>query len=130
VFFAERLLAGTGGAVVGRPRFFGTLPLDSLVRAVPEARPYARTYRREQARGQVLTLVGTVLSVVAFIDAANNDRGCASVGGVTTCGGFDGRNTALLVGGAAAGALGGWRLQVGDRALNRAVWWYNRALAR
>lgn len=130
VFFAERLLAGVQGTVVGRPRFFGTLPIDSLVRAVPEARPYARTYRVEQTRGQVLTFVGTVLSVAALIDAANSSRGCARVASVTACGGFDGRNTALLVGGAVVGAVGGWRLQVSDRALNRAVWWYNRALAR
>lgn len=134
VFFSERLLAGVQGTVVGRPRFFGTLPIDSLVRAVPEARPYARTYRVEQTRGQVLTFVGTVLSVAALIDAANNSQTCVSTVGVVfaACsgGGFNGRNTALLVGGAVLGGVGGWRLQVSDRALNRAVWWYNRALTR
>lgn len=133
VFFAERLLAGTQGRVVGRPRFFGTLPIDSLVRGVPEARPYARTYRVEQTRGQVLAFVGTVLSVAALIDAANSSGTCVSaVPVIAACsnGGFNGRNTALLVGGAVTGAIGGWRLQISDRALNRAIWWYNRALPR
>ncbi len=133
VFFSERLLAGARGTVVARPRAFGAFRLDSVVRGVPEAVPHAARYRREQVRGQVLNIVGAVLSAAALIDAVNRSGGdCVVVGVVPSCDnrGWRGRNTALLLGGVGFNFVGGWRLQVADRALNRAVWYYNRALPR
>ena len=135
VFFSERLLAGTRGAVVARPRFGGAFAVDSIVRGVPEAVPYAERYRREQVRGQVLTLVGTLLSAAALVDAVRNADGgtCAVVAGVAgACSrdGWRGRDTALLLGGIAFNVTGGWRIQIADRSLNRAIWYYNRALPR
>ncbi len=133
VFFSERLLAGARGAVVARPRAFGAFRLDSIVRGVPEAAPHAARYRREQVRGQVLNLVGAALSAVALIDAVNRSDGdCVVVGVVPSCDnrGWRGRNTALLLGGLGFNFVGGWRLQVADRSLNRAIWYYNRALPR
>jgi hypothetical protein len=131
VFLSERVLAGVNGRVVGRPAFFGVLPAESLVRAVPEAVPYARTYRREALLGQTLVTASSVLGIVAFVDALNT-RGSCTIGPTErTCrvGNFD-RQLALGAGALVLGGVGGWRLQVSDRALNRAVWYYNRALAR
>lgn len=133
VFFSERILAGARGTVVARPRFFGTFPIDSIVRGVPGAEADARVYRREQLRGQVLALVGTVLSAVAVIDAVNRaDGSCVIVAPVASCDnrGWRARNSALVLGGVSFNVLGAWRFQIADRRLNRAVWWYNRGLAR
>jgi hypothetical protein len=134
VFFADRLVAGTRGTVAARPRFLGAFPLDSIVRGVPEAEADARVYRREQRSGSALTLVGTVLGLAAVIDAVNRSGGeCTVVAVGTTAGctrGWTARNTALIAGSASFNLLGAWRLQIADRRLNRALWWYNRALPR
>jgi hypothetical protein len=134
VFFSERLVAGTRGTVAVRPRAFGVLPLDSIVRGVPEAAADARVYRTERVRGGLLSLAGTVLGVVAVVDAyRRSNDGCAVAAGavVASCGrGWDTQNTALVVGGAGFNLLAAWRLKKADRALNRSLWWYNRSLAR
>ncbi len=134
VFFSERILAGARGAVAARPRFGGAFPIDSIVRSVPEALPEARRYRREQVRGQLLSLAGGVLSLAAVIDAVNRSGGdcdAVGVGPVVACSnGWRARSTALVLGGLAFSVTGGWRLQIADRSLNRAIWWYNRALPR
>jgi hypothetical protein len=131
VFLSERVLAGVEGRVVGRPQFFGVVPAEELVRAVPEAVPYARTYRREALLGQTLTTAGSVLGLIAFVDALNTRGTCTTSPTNTTCriGNYD-RQLALAAGALVLGGAGGWRLQVSDRALNRAIWYYNRALAR
>jgi hypothetical protein len=132
VFLTERILAGTRGAVVTRPRLFGAFPLDSIVRAVPEAAAEARVYRTERVRGGVLSLAGTALGVVAVVDAyRRSDERCVVVGGAASCGRvWDGRNAALLAGGLGFNLLAAWRLNKADRALNRSLWWYNRSLPR
>jgi hypothetical protein len=132
VVFGERLIVGERGPVV-RPGLFGTLPLDSIVRAVPAAVPYAARYRREQARGGLLALAGTVASAVGAVRtlrAADDCSGTTTGGARCDASGLTGINLALLAGGAGAGLLGGWRLQIADRALNRAVFYYNGALPR
>jgi hypothetical protein len=82
VFFSERLVAGTRGTVAARPRFFGTFPLDSIVRGVPEAEADARVYRAERVRGGALSLVGTVLGLVAVVSAIDGSDGDCTVVGV------------------------------------------------
>ena len=131
VFLSERVLAGVEGRVVGRPQFFGVLPAEQLVRAVPEAVPYARRYRREAVVGRTLTAASTVLGLVAFVDALNSRGTCTTSPTATTCrvGNYD-RQLALAGAALVVGGVGGWRLQVRDRALNRALWYYNRALTR
>lgn len=134
VFFTERIVAGTRGTVATRPSFFGAFPIDSLVRGVPEAEANARVYRRERGLGQLLSVAGTVLTAVAVVDAVRRSDGdctVVAVGPAAACSrGWKGRDTAFLIGGVAFTVTGGWRLQIADRALNRAMWWYNRALPR
>ena len=134
VFFSERLLAGADGRVVARPRLFGAFPLDSVVRGVPDAEPHARLYRRERVRSGVLTAVGGALAIagiVSAIDGSDGDCTVVGVGSVVGCSNRNrGRTTALVVGSAAFNIAGAWRFQIADRALNRAVWHYNRALPR
>jgi hypothetical protein len=134
VVFGERLIVGERGPVV-HPGLFGRLPLDSIVRAVPEAVPHAARYRREQLRGGLLGLVGTAASAVAAVrvlGAADDCSAGAAGAAGAACGrrGLSSTNVALLAGGLGAGLLGGWRLQIADRALNRAVFYYNGALPR
>ena len=134
VFFTERIVAGTRGTVATRPSLFGAFPIDSLVRGVPEAEANARVYRRERGLGQLLTLAGTVLTAVAVVDAVRRSDGdctVVAVGPAAACSdGWQGRDTAFLLGGVAFSVTGGWRLQIADRSLNRAMWWYNRTLPR
>jgi hypothetical protein len=131
VVLGERLLVGERGPVV-RPGLFGRLPLDSIVRAVPEAVPHAAHYRREQLRGSLLGLVGTAASAVAAVRVLGAADDCSAGTGSAACDrrGLSGTNVVLLAGGLGAGLLGGWRLQIADRALNRAVFYYNGALPR
>jgi hypothetical protein len=134
VFFSERLVAGAGGRVVARPRLFGAFPLDSVVRGVPDAEPHARVYRRERVRSGVLTAVGGALAIAAVVSAVDRSDGDCTVVGVGSVVGCSNRNrgrtTALVAGSAAFNLAGAWRFQIADRALNRAVWHYNRALPR
>lgn len=134
ILLSERLIVGERGPTV-RARFLGVLPIDSLVQAVPDAVPFARRYRREAARGSVLTLLGGVATAVALIDASrrrDNGAGCVGTGRFFACDakGLTAGNAALLVGGLGLSVTGAWRYTIADRSLNRAIWHYNRALAR
>ena len=116
VFFSQRVLAGAQGRVVARGGFSG-FRLDSALAGSPRALAEARIHRREAGRGGLLMLVGGVLGGIGVAHAAGGDERSSAV-------------TALVVSGAAASIVGGWRLQIADRALNRALWWYNRDLPR
>jgi hypothetical protein len=117
VFFSQRIVAGVDGRVVARQGFAG-FRLDSALAGSDRALAEARVHRRETGVGGLLMLAGTVLGAVALVDAARN-------GDELTAG-----RGAMLAGGAALSVVGGWRLQIADRALNRAIWWYNRELPR
>jgi hypothetical protein len=117
VFFGQRIVAGVNGRVVARQGFAG-FRLDSALAASPRALAEARIHRRESAAAGVLLLAGSVLGAVALVDAARDGDE------------IDGTRGTLLVGGAALSVVGGWRAQIADRALNRALWWFNRDLRR
>ena len=117
VFFSQRVVAGVGGRVVARQGFAG-FRLDSVLAASPRALAEARIHRREARVGGALLLAGTVLGAVALVDAAR-DRDDLTTARAT-----------MLVAGAGMSLVGGWRAQIADRALNRALWWYNRDLPR
>ncbi|GLC28445.1 hypothetical protein [Roseisolibacter agri] len=117
VFFSQRILAGVDGRVVARQGFAG-FRLDSALATSPRAMAEARIHRREAGVAGVLLLAGSVLGAVALIDASRD--------------GVELSNTraTMLVAGAGMSLVGGWRAQIADRALNRALWWYNRDLPR
>jgi hypothetical protein len=117
VIFSQRVVAGVEGRVVARQRFAG-FRLDSALAGSERALAEARVHRRESTAGGVLMLAGSVLGAVAVADA---------VGGRDE---LTGSRSAMLLGGAAISVAGGWRLQIADRALARALWWYNRDLPR
>lgn len=123
VVVAERLLVGT---TERRVRVRGlTFPVDSVFAGNARALAEGRAYRREARTGALLSLVGTGLGLAGAIalgrDCESRELNECSVQGSTA---------ALLGAGIGAGFLGAWRVTVADRALNRAIWWYNRDLPR
>ena len=116
VFFSQRVLAGAAGRVVARGGFAG-FRLDSVLGGSERALAEARRHGREARLGSALTLAGSVLGGIGIIEGVRLD-------GATT------RGAALTVAGALVTGVGAWRLQIADRALNRAMWWYNRDLPR
>lgn len=125
IFLTERMLAGVDGRRVA-DRGFSGYALEPLLAGNGRALAEVRVHRREARLGNALATVGTVLQVVALVDAARNGRrdGSLVLGDITL------GNTAMVLGGVALQVGGAWRLQISDRALNRAVWWYNRDLPR
>jgi hypothetical protein len=117
VFFSQRIVAGVEGRVAAR-QGFGGFRLDSALAGSERALTEARVHRRESRRGGALMLAGSVLGAVALADA------------VRTEGDLSDARTGVLLGGAALSLAGGWRLQIADRALARAIWWHNRDLPR
>ena len=121
VVWGERLLVGNTERRV-RLRGF-SYPLDSVFAGHERALAEAAIYRREARAGGLFSLLGLGLSVASILsirdDCVDRDR-CA----------WTGRSTALVLGGLTTTAIGGWRLQIADRQLNRAIWWYNRDLPR
>jgi hypothetical protein len=118
VFFSQRILAGVEGRVVARQGFAG-FRLDSALAGSGRALAEARVHRREAALGGVLLLAGTALGAAAVIADSRDGRYE-----------FRGTTAALVLGGTALTGVGGWRAQIADRALARALWWYNRDLPR
>jgi hypothetical protein len=117
VFFGQRIVAGVDGRVVARQGFAG-FRLDSALATSPRALAEARIHRREAGVAGALLLAGSVLGAVALVDAARDGDE------------LTGSRATMLVGGAALSVVGGWRAQIADRALNRALWWFNRDLPR
>ena len=118
VFFSQRVLAGAEGRVVARAGFSG-FRLDSALAGSERALAEARIHRREARRGGLLTLVGGVVTAVRVVQAARDDGRKNST-----------ETAAIVAGGAVVSLIGGWRMQIADRALNRALWWHNRGLPR
>jgi hypothetical protein len=118
VFFGQRVLAGSQGRVVARSGFSG-FRLDSAMAGSPRALAEMRVHRRETRRGSLLMLVGGVVTAVRVVQAARDDDRENST-----------ETTAIVAAGAAVSLVGGWRMQIADRALNRAIWWHNRDLPR
>ncbi len=118
VFFSQRVLAGARGRVVARGGFSG-FRLDSALAGSPRALAELRIHRREARRGSLLMLVGGVVTAVRIVQSANDDRQESTT-----------ETAAIVAAGAAVSLVGGWRMQISDRALNRAIWSYNRDLSR
>jgi hypothetical protein len=118
VVLSQRVLAGAEGRVVARAGFSG-FRLESAMAGSPRALTELRIHRREARRGSLLTLVGGVVTAVRIVQAAGDDGRRNST-----------ETAAIVAGGAVVSLVGGWRMQIADRALNRAVWWHNRDLTR
>ena len=120
-FLGLALVRGTAGESVARLGLFGP-NLERIVQDADSAVRHARQYRRSQNRGGAAALAGTALTVAAVVQC--RDEGFYIVP--------DCSRTALsmFIGGAALSLYGGFELARANRALSRAVWWYNRALPR
>jgi len=109
----NRIVRGARGAQVARWGLFQTPELTSLVQGSAQAEEHARIFDRTAPRAQWVSLAGALLLVAPRL---NDDRHTSDV------------ELGAVISGAAL-TLYGATLQVrAQRALSRAVWWYNRDL--
>ncbi|MGI8619822.1 MAG: hypothetical protein ACR2L6_12175 [Gemmatimonadaceae bacterium] len=101
---------------VGNLGTFRSLDLASLLSSSPEALPYARTFQRNYVPGGVLMFLGgAVAGISLFVSSAQDwHLGAAAVG----------------AGGLGLLYFGARKQSRGIDALSKALWIYNRTLAR
>lgn len=114
-FFGFRLLRGVSNEPVGHLGLFGS-DLSEAVGTSERALEHARVYEDARGTGLLAVLGGGALIILSAPGGPLGDS--------------EGTRTAALIGGAALSVVGA-RLQIrSQQALSRAVWEYNRDLAR
>ena len=116
-FLSTSLVRGSDDVEV-RGLGFLVSDLSPVFEGSPAAQEMAETFRRRNNTGKILTMAGAVLGVAAL---ATFDWNTYEAGGTAT---------GLLVGGAAVTLTGTIVAQTGRDHLHRAVWHYNRDVAR
>jgi hypothetical protein len=111
---ATVLVRGAEGEVVGRVGLFGIPELQGLVAPSDSAVAYARSYQRGARVGGGWLMAGTI----------------ASVAPIFLTGWSDEARLAGALAGSAATLYGALTLADAQRALSRAIWWYNGTLDR
>jgi len=109
------IIRGADGPVVGTVGWFRGFDVSKLVESSPRAVAEARNFQTNNFRGSLVSTLGTATMVIGVVVSANSSNNAAS--------------PILIIGG--AGAIG-WGLQhinIGYRALSKALWWYNKDLA-
>lgn len=120
VFGAPRIVRGTFGAPVASLGLFGA-DVERIVQGADSAVRHARVYRASQRWAVAATVAGFVLGSVAIAQ-------CDDTGFIfPSC---SGSAMPLAVGALAGTFYGAFEYRRANRALARAVWWYNRGLPR
>lgn len=118
-WFSRRVLQGDDSREVARLGIGGPDPI-TLLGVNDQAREHAKRYRSRQRLGSTLALVGAVGSIATYVALfdGTDDRST--------------RNTlvAINLGSLVTSWVGRSYLQSARRELDRAVWWFNRDLAR
>ena len=115
-WFGRRIVRGPEGTLVARLGLGGP-SLANVVVGSDSAVYHARLYERAQTTGTVLTLVGTLGSIAAFVAYAQRDP-------------EDDLRSELIavnVGAVVVGVLGTTFQYKARRELSRSLWWYNRS---
>lgn len=111
-----RIIRGADGEVVGTGGWLRNVEMEKLVASSPNALSQARLYEKNNFRGSLVGTVGAVTSVVGLMLTTNSSNSAAS--------------PALIIGGVGAMVWGVQHVNMSYSALSRALWWYNRDLAR
>lgn len=115
-FWGAGIVRGVEGERVARIGFLGTRPRLSQVVAGSElAVEQARIYERKMPRGALLLLSGTALLLVPELTESQLS---------------DEARLVSTLGGAGLTLWGSFTLADAQRALSRALWWYNGQLPR
>jgi hypothetical protein len=111
-----RILRGVDGLVVGRTGIFNTVNVEQIVAGSSRAETEAKLFRASHRPGALAAAVGAVTFTVGLIAATNNANSAAT--------------PMLMIAGAGGMFWGARQLNTAYASLSRAIWWYNRDLAR
>ena len=111
-----RILRGVDGLVVGTTGVFKTVNMETIVAGSSRAETEAKLFRASHRPGALATAVGAVTFTVGLIAATNNANSAAT--------------PMLMIAGAGGMFWGARQLNTAYASLSRAIWWYNRDLAR
>lgn len=110
------IIRGANGPVIGTVGWFRDFDVEKLVASSPQAAQEARVFKSNNFRGSLVGGFGALTLVVGAVVTANSSNNAAS--------------PILIIAGAGTMAWGAQHLNKGYSALSRALWWYNRDLAR
>ena len=117
----QRVVRGVPGAEtdIGRLGVWGAPRLTALVEQSDSARHYAALFERQYRTGVRMSLLGAAaggtLLALGWQASTERDRQRLTVAAIPFL---------------ALGVYGDFRRSAGQRALSRAIWWYNRDLPR
>jgi hypothetical protein len=110
------IIRGADGPVIGNLGWFREFDLEQLLARSPSAVADARVFETNNFRGSVVTAIGATTTLIGVIVAANSSNNASS--------------PVLIIGGVGAMVWGVQHLSTSYSALSRALWRYNRDLAR
>ena len=119
-WLGRRIVRGQSGELVANVGLFGP-SLVEVVQGSDSATYHARIYDRDRRVATVLVPAGFVLTAIPLVrnrPLSGSDRS------------FTASDWTLLGSGLLLQIIGGGFAMHGDRALERAVWWYNGSFAR
>lgn len=111
-----RILRGADGLVVGTAGVFRTADVEKIVAGSARAEAEARLFRASHRPGALAGALGAVTLGVGIIASANNSNNAAT--------------PVLMIAGAGAMFWGARQINSAYSSLSRAIWWYNRDVAR
>jgi hypothetical protein len=110
------VIRGAKGEVIGTVGWFRGYDVEKLVQRSSQATAAAHDFRVNNFRGSLVTTVGASLVAIGIVVAGNNSNNAST--------------PVLIIAGAGGIGWGLHHINVGYAALSRALWWYNRDLAR
>jgi hypothetical protein len=110
------IIRGVNGPVIGTVGWFRDFDVEKLVASSPQAVTEARAFKSNNFRGSLVGGLGALTLGIGAVVTANSSNNAAS--------------PILIIAGAGVMVWGAQQLNAGYSALSRALWWYNRDLAR
>jgi hypothetical protein len=110
------IIRGADGPVVGTVGWFRDFDVEKLVESSPRAAAAAREFQTNNFRGSLVSTIGAATMVIGAVVASNSSNNASS--------------PILIIGGAGAVGWGLQHINIGYAALSKALWWYNRDVAR
>ena len=110
------IIRGAKGEVVGTVGWFRDFDVEKLLQSSPQAAAAAQDFRVSNFRGSVVSTIGASLLALGVIVASNSSNNASS--------------PILIIAGAGGVGWGLQHITASYSALSRALWWYNRDLAR
>ena len=110
------IIRGANGPMIGRVGWFRDFDVEKLVASSPQAVTEARAFKTNNFRGSLVGGLGALTLGIGAVVTANSSNNAAS--------------PILIIAGGGVMVWGAQQLNAGYSALSRALWWYNRDLAR